>query len=217
MISRIDAIKAVIREHDLRYIVITDMDGRKQDQESGSVDRLCGALDRVGALLANEAYKVEAWKTGDGDSGHTMKGGKRSKLAQHFQWTVPPERTSVVPVASVDHAPIVAAIQGLRDELAADEDDEPEAEPVPPPQAPWVEPAIQRAFALVDALIIRLGIAPAAAPMTGIPPGAADVDDGELLRAVLRAKKDPANAAIAKQLIAMYGDAAAKKAEGDGK
>lgn len=215
MFANLEAVKAIVRQHDLRYLVVLNMDGQKQHQESGPVDRLCRALDEAAALLAGEPFRVEAWKTGNGEAGDGAKGGKRAKLAEHFKWIVRPDRGAAPVVQQVASASpeLVEAINGLRDRVDELAEVEPEAESEPA----WLAPAMERAFRLADVLLARLappGAAPeaitgspASAPVGALPP------DDELLRAVMRARKDPANAAFVRQVVAAYGDEAAARAE----
>lgn len=217
MIANVDAIKAIITQHGLRNVVILDMDRRKQHQAEGSTEKCCEALDMVSRLMPRESFRVEAWKSGNGETADTpSKGGKRAKLAPHFEWVVQPLRDGGnVPmvVNAPDSSPaVLEAIRGLSDRLDAMEDAGPEPERAPMPEPPWLRPALDRAFAVVDVVLARLGApAPPASVINGLPPSG-DVKEDELMRAILRAKNDPANAGYMAAIVAQYGDAAAAKA-----
>jgi len=208
MITTIEAIKGIIRQHDLSFIIVMNMDRVKQHQADGGPENCCRALDECAVLLAAEPFRVHAFEKMMTD------GGKRPKLAKDFEWIVRPDRAqsaAPMPYPSNGNADVMAALNGIAARLTAletgEDPDGEDPEPAPAPEPRWLEPAMARAFALVDRF---LGLQGQPAINGGSPGAAAPVPEDELLRAVLRANKDPQNAQFAAMLVAQYGDKAAE-------
>lgn len=206
MIATVEAIKAVIRHHDLRWLIVTDMDGGKQDQCQGTQIDCVKTLERAAELLPGQPFRVEAGKTEP-----SAAGGKRAKMADHFVWTVRPERAG--PVVMSNDSRVLEAIQGLSERLRAieeaeDEEEEPEEDKAPPEPPYWAKPLLERVPALLDRL---MGAPKPTAAITGA--ATAKPEDAEFIRACLRAKNTPGNEAYINSLLASYGDKAAGAAD----
>lgn len=201
MVTSVEVLKAVVREHDLRYLVVTAMDGSKIHQANGiGPEECCKALDEAAALMGSDPFRVRSWFD------KVEAGGKLPRLAKDFQWVVKLS-TPGVPVAMPGtDSRLLEAIQGIASKLTAVEDrmsemeDEDEDEPAAAPEPVWLGTLMLRVVPLLDKV---LGLPPQPAAING-PSGAAD--DDAFIRAAKRAKADPVNAAFVDQLMAAYGD-----------
>lgn len=220
MIRSIQYIAAIIEEHKLMYIVCRPnrSGSLPMDSAEGSTKACLACLARVASLCADEAFVVEAWQ----DEQKRTRGGAQGKLGKHFEWIAVPEKDkpAAQPIgAATDMGPVMAAINGLSDRLAAMEeadDDEPEKAPAVPV---WAQHLIPRLLPLADALVAKLTGQPvqlaAIAPTVGGIADAPEMDEKRrmaICKAALRAAKDPANAQFVEAILAQYGDRAAEPA-----
>lgn len=213
MIATVEAIKVIVRHHELKCLVCLHMDGvEKYDMATGGPEACCDALDRTAALMNGQPFKVQASKDA------AFVSGRPGRLDRNFGWICRPEATATPAVVHTGgNAEVLQLIQGLKtrlDEMEAVEDEEDEEEPTPEETArvKVYERLIDMADRYAPALLERfLGVKAPAAAITGLPPGAqatpADgLSDEEFLQAALRARRDPKNAAYVEQFVKMYSD-----------